>query len=105
MDFCPMKKNNKTDLERLRERAHSQETGAQYELARRYEKGHGASRNPRWALFWYKKAAEGGHVEAQRILGDFYAEGRATTGDFKAAVYWYRRAAGQNDTIAMIRLG
>jgi TPR repeat protein len=43
----------------------------------------------------YRKAAEGGHDEAQFYLGDCYLNGRGVEQDKKQAAEWFKKAADQ----------
>jgi TPR repeat protein len=45
------------------------------------------------AVYWWKKAAEQGHAQAQNNLGGCYAQGLGVAQDYTQAVYWYTRAA------------
>ena len=42
-----------------------------------------------------RKAAEGGHAEAQILLGDVYGHGKGVAKDMAAAAVWYAKAAAQ----------
>ena len=57
------------------------------------------------AAFWYRKAAEQGHDEAQKSLGDLYDEGQGVPQDDAQAVFWYRKAAEQGNADAQDELG
>lgn len=65
---------------------------ADYQLAQQHFVGFGVARDDRRGLFYLKRAAEGGHAEAQFKLGNYlhmYAY------DIKGAAQWWRRAAAQ----------
>ena len=62
-------------------------------------------RNDKWAVFWYQRAAEQGHVEAQMALGNIYYWGNGTERDYTKAVYWYMKAARQNKPEAQYMVG
>ena len=53
----------------------------------------------------FKKSAEFGNAEAQRLLGDCYFWGEGIREDTREAVKWYRLAAGQGDASAQRSLG
>jgi len=54
----------------------------------------------------WRKAAEGGHAEAQKLLGDSYFLGIAGVAhDFEAAAAWYAKAAAQGHAHAQFNLG
>jgi hypothetical protein len=65
---------------------------ADYQLAQRHFVGFGVARDDQRGVFYLKRAAEGGHAEAQFKLGNYlhmYAY------DIKGAAQWWRRAAAQ----------
>lgn len=49
-------------------------------------------RNYKDAFSWIKKAAEQGHSEAQRVLGDFYLNGRGVKRNASQAAKWYGKS-------------
>jgi len=53
----------------------------------------------------FKKSAEFGNAEAQRLLGDCYFWGEGIREDTREAVKWYRLAAGQGNAEAQRNLG
>ncbi|MFR6749415.1 MAG: tetratricopeptide repeat protein [Faecalibacterium sp.] len=57
------------------------------------------------AVWWYQKAAEQGHAEAQYALGDCYRTGEGVTKNGAEAVKWYRKAAEQGHVEAQNMLG
>jgi len=57
------------------------------------------------AVYWYRKAAEQGHADAQFNLGIFYREGIIVNQSHEQAAYWYRKAAEQGHADAQFRLG
>ena len=52
------------------------------------------------AAFWFRKAAEQGHVEAAMQLGSMYAEGEGVDKSCAEAAYWYCKAANQGNVLA-----
>lgn len=46
----------------------------------------------RWALYWYRKAADYDEEEAQNILGLCYEEGLGVLKDYEKAYYWFQLA-------------
>ncbi len=56
-------------------------------------------------VFWLKKAAEEGSLDAQSNLGDRYSEGIGVAQDNEEAAKWYRMAADQGDAAAQSTLG
>ncbi len=74
---------------------------ADFQLAQRHFVGFGVARNDWQALFYLKRAAEGGHAEAQFTLGNYlhmYAY------DIRGAAQWWRRAAAQGHAGAAANL-
>ncbi|CAB4435338.1 unnamed protein product [Rhizophagus irregularis] len=68
--------------------------GECYELGKGhcYEKGFGTDMNKVKAFEFYKIAATGGNVDAQRSLADLYEHGEGTDKNVENAIYWYERA-------------
>jgi len=63
-------------LPKLKVAAEKGKKGAQYRLARCYDKGHGVAENNAIAVKWYQKAAAQGHAKAQYHLGKAYLLGK-----------------------------
>jgi len=79
---------------------------AQYYLGWLYYNGRGGvSKDFVQAVYWYRKAAEQGHANAQNNLGICYFNGQGVDKDITQAVYWFRKAAEQGDAIAQSNLG
>lgn len=62
-------------------------------------------RDSKAAFQWFSKAAEQGHVEAQKILGVMYSTGLYIPRDDQKAIAWYEKAAEQGDAFAQTSLG
>ncbi|BAK75884.1 Sel1 repeat-containing protein [Pseudogulbenkiania sp. NH8B] len=58
----------------------------------------------RMIAYWYRRAAEQGHCEAQNNLGTLYQRGLGVAQDDTEAVLWYRLAAEQGEPIAQYNL-
>lgn len=56
-----------------------------------YDCGIGVKKSMRWALYWYRKAADYDD-EAQNILGLCYEEGLGVLKDYEKAYYWFQLA-------------
>ena len=56
------------------------------------------------AFYWYAKAADKGHTDAQTNLAAMYAEGRGVDLDGLKAARWYRRAAEGGNVRAQYNL-
>lgn len=65
--------------------------GAMYALGMLSDGGH----TPAVAQRWFRAAAERGHAEAQKMLGQYLARGLAGERDLDAARLWLERAAAQ----------
>lgn len=76
----------------------------QFNLGRCYYHGDGVPQDYQQAVYWYRRAAEQGHCEAQYNLGACYENGDGVPQDYQQAVYWYRKAAEQGDTDAKQKL-
>lgn len=74
---------------------------AQYELAYRY----GSQNNYESAIQWLVPAAEGGHPEAQYLLGLYYQYGHGLEQDSAKSKAWYSKASEQGLAEAQYRLG
>ncbi len=53
-----------------------------------YDEGVGTKKNPRKAMYWYKKAAQHGDLAAYINIAIYYS----SRGNFKQAKYWYLKA-------------
>lgn len=81
----------------LRERAQGDPSAA-YDLALRAMRGDGVAQSPYRAQRWMRRAASGGHREAQLALGRLYLGGMAEMGpDPAEAQRWLAAAAAQGD--------
>ena len=91
----------------LQEDADKGDVLAQYELARRYEYGNDMDQDKEMALYWYRKAAEGGSIPAASKLSWIYssATGKVVTRDYVEAERWCRIAAEAGDPSAQCRMG
>ena len=56
------------------------------------------------AAYWYRKAADKGHTDAQTDLAAMYAEGRGVDVSGVEAVRWYRKAAEAGNVRAQYNL-
>lgn len=55
-----------------------------------YDCGIGVKKSMRWALYWYRKAADYDEEEAQNILGLCYEESLGVLKDYEKAYYWFQ---------------
>lgn len=71
---------------------------AAYDLALRYFRGDGIKRNSYQSIQWMRRAADRGHLEAQKALGRLYLTGLEEMGpDFREAEKWLSMAATAGD--------
>jgi|GEM_PF-3337074 S1-C subfamily serine protease len=56
-------------------------------------------------MYWHRKQAEQGSVQAQFDLGKKYFSGSGVPQDYAKAVYWFRTAAEQGDATVQAHLG
>jgi len=81
-------------------------TEAQWLLANIYEfdlTGEGAE--PEKAFSWYLKAAEGGHMRAQTLVGEAYLHAAGVEENFQEAYQWLSKAARNGDANAEFNIG
>jgi uncharacterized protein len=57
------------------------------------------------AVYWYRKAAEQGHVVSQDTLGVMYGRGEPVEKDYVQALYWYRKSVKQGHAQSQYSLG
>ena len=70
-----------------------------------YGRGEGVAQDKSEATFWYRKAAEQGHKEAQFTMGYRYEFGKGVQQNYKEAIAWYLKAAEQGHPSAQNYLG
>ena len=75
-----------------------------YFLAEKLQYGEGVH-DPEEAIYWYRKAAEGGLPEAQYTLGEYYllCEVEPVVKNWRQAAFWFRKAAEQGHSNAQLR--
>ena len=96
-----------TSFQLYQPKANQGDADAQFNLALLFYSGIGTPQDLKLAVYWYTKAAEQGHVNAQYKLGSLYLEGHGEEAqqDSKQAVYWLTKAAEQGYVQAQYRLG
>ena len=77
---------------------------AEFEIATRFADGRGVAQDFKQAVFWYKRAAEGGLAPAQYRLASIYEKGTGIRRNPRIAQEWYRRAAQAGNAKAMHNL-
>ncbi|MGY3439613.1 tetratricopeptide repeat protein [Marinovum sp. KMM 9879] len=81
---------------------------AQYQLARSFDSGAikpAQGDGTVLALDWYRRAAENGHVLAQRTMGVRHLGGEGVAQNTQEAIRWLRSAAEKGDAGAQFNLG
>lgn len=78
---------------------------AAYKLGMVYDTGNGVERDAGRAVYWYRRAADDGHIHAQHNLAVAYANGDGVELDFKQALRWWERAAAAGNTDSQYNLG
>jgi TPR repeat protein len=67
--------------------------------------GYGVAKDEKLAVYWYSRAADSGHPEAQFNLARLYADGEGVKRDQEQAARWVSAAAGQGYKPALANLG
>lgn len=75
-----------------------------FELGLKYQIGNDVPRDENQAAFWYRKAAELGHAEAQICLAALYEAEDGPSKDDVQAAFWYREAAALGNSEAQVQL-
>lgn len=78
---------------------------AAHSLAFMYMNGEGVPENEKKAIDYFMIAAEGGIVQAQRIISQEYISGNILDRDYEAARVWMEKAANTGDVQAQMILG
>ena len=100
-------------ITRLSPKAEAGDAQAQYGIAEAYHKmtrlvGTEIIKNKlhiKDAFEWYHKAAENGHVKAQRDLGSMYCWGEDVEVNYSEALKWNEKATAQGDVSSQSLLG
>ncbi len=77
---------------------------AQFQLAKKYHDGKGATQDIALARKWYLKAARQGDVNSQINLGYIYNIGQGIERDDNKAFFWYQKAALSGEPTAQHNL-
>jgi hypothetical protein len=83
------------EIDALRVRAEQGDARAQYDLALRYDFGHGDLEDDAEAVRLYRLAADQGVAEAQHRLGSIYATGAGVPKDYVQAHMWFNLAVSR----------
>ena len=93
------------DTAQLQQQAQNGGAVAQYQLAMRYIRGAGVTKNSADALKWLEKSASQNNADAQYMLGYLYSHGQDVTQNQVKAVEFYDKAREQNHAGAQYMLG
>ena len=98
--------SSKSNVARQAEnRARNGDAAAQAYLGSLYERGEeGYRQDYRQAVYWYRQAANQGHIEAQHNLGVLYEYGRGVDKSYDMAAYWLAISAAQGYSRALTNL-
>ncbi|MCF8131332.1 MAG: trypsin-like peptidase domain-containing protein [Deltaproteobacteria bacterium] len=77
----------------------------EYRLGEKYLLGEGVEQDCDKAMFYLRKAADQGNMNAQSRIGYMYHFGACATKDYKKAVLWFMKAAEQGEFLAQGILG
>src|SRR5512133_3098130 len=89
----------------LRKKADFGDPIAQMKLGVSYARGTGdVPRDPAAALSWLRRAATGGSVAAEEVLGLMYMVGDGVTRDTQAAAHWFEAAVRHGEPKACTNL-
>ena len=94
------------DINAIIEKAKTGNVNAQYTLGGYYFLGsNGVEQSYSKAAYWWEKAAEQGHGDAQFNIGVCYYEGNGIKQSYSKAIYWYKKAAEQGNSKAQFNIG
>lgn len=62
------------------------------------------AKSKKTAVFWYRRAADSGHVMATMCLAEAYAEGVGCGRNYRQSRIWYEKAALLGEELGMIKL-
>ena len=94
------------EFKELTERAEATrgDPNAQFCLGLKHYQGNGCLRDFSKAAYWYGKAAEQGHAEAQEHLAEMLDHGKGVPRNLEETAVWYSKAAEQGRMKAQARL-
>ena len=70
-----------------------------------YYNGKGTPQDNVEAVKWFRKSAEQGNSDGQRLLGFMYKNGRGLDTNYIKAVEWYRKSAEQGNSNGQVDIG
>lgn len=86
-------------------KAEQGDAAEQYRLAWHYYDMGSRSIDYDKAIYWFEKAGENGHRDAQKMLAKFYDTVPGLKDDIEKFLYWSEKAAAQNSLDSLYRLG
>jgi TPR repeat protein len=78
---------------------------AMYGLGLVFEQGDAKQQSYRWAMHWYREAAQGGYAPAMVNIGDLYRQGFGALRSSDSALAWYQRAIEARFPDALVDAG
>ena len=91
------------NTDQLAEKARSGDTASQYDLALEYFFGRNRTVNPVLALYWFRRAADAGHVESQYNAARCFERGWGCRRSMGMALNYYIKAKENNLPEAKLR--
>lgn len=106
--FMEARYNRSPNAEEVKRDLRTAERGdasAQFNMALRYDVGHGVPQDVSEAVKWLRKSADQDFVKAQYNLGCMYDSGEGVPQDHAEAAKWFRKAAEKGYASAQKNLG
>jgi uncharacterized protein len=94
-----------SDFATVKSAADKGDAAAQFDLARRFEKGNGVAPDQAKAVEYMQKSADQGYAAAETQLGYYYGEGLGVTENPQEALKWYRKGAEDGNALAQYAMG
>jgi len=101
--FIPGSVTAAGNTDKLSEKARAGDTAAQYHLALEYFFGRSRTVNPVLALYWFRRAADAGHVESQYNAARCFERGWGCRRSMGMALNYYIKAKENNLPEAKLR--
>lgn len=90
-EFSPEKAAFYAD--QIKQKADAHEAAAQFKVGRLFEKGIGVAKSLASAFYYYKLAADQGHIFACLAVADYFIEGKGVAPSLENAISYYKIAA------------
>jgi len=92
-------------LQELRRNAEQGDVNAQTDLAYFYLDGQFVDQDDALAYYWFKKAADGGHLLASYRVGDMLRQGQGVQKDLQAAFQYFKFGSDKDYSLSQYNLG